>query len=371
MDFNVSSKQAGLKILFHLLAGFCSANALWSQETVLHRYVAESREPELDGNQLSSRTVSSEINKGFADHQIVVTHHTWCRIEPVCVHPEDEIWLVSARRSHCEPLDLALLRCSRLRNENWETAKLGDLVHAHSTDRTKVTMMYVHGNRTNLKWAKSRGLQFYKTALQNDRRPPLRFVIFAWRSDREKVRAISDYEIKSHRSVAIGETLGKLLRQFEDRQIVLGGFSLGAQVVFSALSTPDLHNPDNRIGKYRVAVFAPVFNSDFIRSDLTAYVHNPIVQRTEVFLNHADRALRLSQWVAVMRTKSKFSPTELAGRDKMNARVGANNFIRIRDITDETSNKHSIESYSISNLLRHELANSLNATLDGNATLVR
>ena len=371
MNFITSGKQPRLELLIVLLAGLFLANALWSQETVLFRHDAESGESEICGPLRRATTVSRETHSRFPAGQIVITHHTWGRVEPVRICPEDDIWLVSARRAHCAPSDLSLLRCSRLRNENWETAELDDLFHSHSSDRTKVTTVYVHGNLTNLKWAKSRGLQFYKTAFQADQRPPLRFVIFAWRSDQEKVRAIVDYEIKSKRSVVIGETFGRLLEKFEDRWIVISGFSLGAQVVFSALSMPELQNGDDRVGKYRVAVFAPVFNSDFVESELIKYVHNPIVHRTELFLNHSDRAIKLSQWVAVMRAKSKFSLTELANGDKMNNGVVAGKLIKIRDITNETSNKHSIESYSVSNLLKQELAESLNATLDSHATIVR
>ena len=138
--------------------------------------------------------------------QLVMTCETLGRRVPVVVCPQDDVWLISARKSHCAPSDLSLLQCSHLENGCWQDSELDELVQLHSTDKTRVTMLYVHGNRTALKWAESRGLQFYDTALRKANRPPMRFVIFAWRSETERARIIPDYEIKSNRSVTIGET---------------------------------------------------------------------------------------------------------------------------------------------------------------------
>ena len=43
-----------------------------------------------------------------------------------------------------------------------------------------------------------RAIQFYDNSLRNCDRPPLRFVVFAWKSEAEKARVIPDYKIKSN-----------------------------------------------------------------------------------------------------------------------------------------------------------------------------
>ncbi len=287
--------------------------------------------------------------------QVVDTLTTCNRLTPVRVLPQDEVWLVSARQAHLNPCDLSTVVCSRLTNGEWVDDCLANLVAVHSTDKSKVTMMYVHGNRTDLKWAKSRGLQFYQNAMQTCARPPLRLVIFAWKSESELTRLIPDFKIKSDRSVDVGIALGRLLGQFGDRNMVLGGFSLGAQVVLQAVSDPDLQL--NGYGQYRVAIFAPALNPSFVQSGLSQYPHNPIVERTEVFVNHDDRAVKVSQLIARKRTDSYVSTlSQLAATSGFSFNV-----IHVNDITAEITNKHSIVKYSSSLILKGKLSELLSA----------
>ncbi len=291
-----------------------------------------------------------------------MTQHTRGRVEPVWVQPADEVWVISARDSQIAPTDLSLLKCWRLETGNWEPAELDDLLQTHTEDKSKVTMVYVHGDRTNLTWAKSRGLQFYHCALGAAKRPPVRFVIFAWRSEKERTRPIPDHEIKSQRSTEVGQTLGNLLCQFDDHRMILGGFSLGAQVVLTALSNPELQRRDHPGGKFRVAVFGHVLNPDFIRSELEMYPENPLVEHTDVFLNQEDRAVRLSHLIKRKTIRSSFTLEQLANSGEANG-----NSIMVRDITRETTKKHSISEYGHSPQLNQRLATVLDNLFEGNA----
>lgn len=286
---------------------------------------------------------------------------------PVNVSANDEIWLVSGRNSHLAPCDLDGLKVCKLCRGDWVESGLNDLVSQHSTDKSRVTMIYVHGNRTDLAWAKSRGMQFYDHALQKGclERPPVRFVIFAWKSEMERTRLYPDYRIKSHRSFQLGTTFGEFLCQFEDRNMVIGGFSLGAQIVMQGLSNPGLQNPIDPFGKFKIAVIAPALNPDYVSCGLLCYPCNPTVEQTDVFLNRDDRAVRAAQ--LIVRNRSNGCITTLEQLADQSA--SALNPVRIVDITSEVSKRHSIVKYAHSASLRNGLATMLSSIQLANSSV--
>jgi hypothetical protein len=234
---------------------------------------------------------------------------------------------------------MSLLECSRLVNGCWQSEELANLTDDHAQDKAKVTMIYVHGNRTNLKWAKSRALQFYDNSLRSCERPPLRFVVFAWKSEAEKARIIQDYKIKSNRSVTVGKAFYELLDHFDDRKMLLGGFSLGAQVVLSAMSEAELRTPSTtKAGQYQVAVIAPAINSDFSRASLAIYPQNSLVRHTDVFVSQEDCAVKVSEAINRRTNSSGFNITDL-----VDYQGGAS--VSVHDITCEVNRRHSIDNY--------------------------
>ena len=270
--------------------------------------------------------------------QWIETIDTLGRTRMIEICSRDDVWLVSARDSHCHPSDVSLLECSRLVNGCWQSEELAKLTDDHANDKTKVTMIYVHGNRTDLKWAKSRAIQFYGNSLQSCERPPLRFVVFAWKSEAEKARVIPDYKIKSSRSVTIGKAFCELLDHFEDRKMLLGGFSLGAQVVLSAMSEAELRTPSAKSGQYQVAVIAPAINSDFSRENLAVYPQNSLVRHTDVFVSREDCAVKVSEAINRRTNASCLNITDL-----VDYQGGAS--VSVHDITCEVTRRHSIDNY--------------------------
>jgi len=270
--------------------------------------------------------------------QWIETIDTRGRTRMIEVCSRDDVWLVSARDSHCHPSDMSLLECSRLVNGCWQSEELANLTDDHAQDKAKVTMIYVHGNRTNLKWAKSRALQFYDNSLRSCERPPLRFVVFAWKSEAEKARVIQDYKIKSNRSVTVGKAFYELLDHFDDRKMLLGGFSLGAQVVLSAMSEAELRTRSAKAGQYQVAVIAPAINSDFSRASLAIYPQNSLVRHTDVFVSQEDCAVKVSEAINRRTNSSGFNITDL-----VDYQGGAS--VSVHDITCEVNRRHSIDNY--------------------------
>jgi hypothetical protein len=297
---------------------------------------------------------------GFSGRQTVVVRKKRITKGVINVLPQDEIWLVSARYSHLSPCDMSLIKVDRLSSGRWSSSSLECLVNAHATDKSRTTLIYAHGNRTDLNWAKTRALQLYSLALAPTacRRPPVRYVIFAWHSERE-AKCAKDFLIKSHRSDLLGVTMAQVLAQFPDRQMVLVGFSLGAQVFVTALDQPCLSQPveslDDR-GKYRVAVIAPVLDgcASFRQSD--RYPSGEAVLRAEVYQNSKDRAVRAARFIRRKQFPDcSTSIGELAARG--NLPFGD---VSVTELSNEMHKFHSVSVYARSCSVKTGLSQLLN-----------
>jgi hypothetical protein len=298
--------------------------------------------------------------------QLILTKNSCRTTATVHVSARDEIWLVSARELNGAPCDISNLCCCRLENGAWQDSDLNELVARHSTDKTRATTIYVHGNRTDLSFAKARGLQVYQTAFQDTScsRPPIRFVIFAWKSEKDIRRPVTDFSIKSGRAVEVGKTFAQMLGQFEDRNMAIIGFSLGTQVVLSGLTCAEQQESNIRQGLYRVALIAPALDPTFVRTSLCRFPHNTHVADTRVFLNHDDRAIKAAQ--LIVRRRSRANITSL--RDLAASSGACSNPIQVFDITWEISKRHSVTGYALSSTVRSGLAQML-SDVQGSALL--
>ncbi|MFK7770118.1 MAG: alpha/beta hydrolase [Mariniblastus sp.] len=268
----------------------------------------------------------------------------------------DEIWFVSARQSHLTGPNLQGLCVTKAVGSEWVDSSLAELAATHETDKSRVTVLYVHGNRTDLHWAEARGLQFYQNAFQTScyDRPPIRFVMFAWKSEAERKRIYSDFCVKSERSVLVGHTFGKFLGIFNDRNMVLAGFSLGAQVVATGLCDQEQACRDLS-SQFRVALFAPAIDSSFVCLGLQRFSANPAISQTKIFLNQRDRAVKAANVIAAKGSHCVTTLRELAQQNSMTP-----NQIKIVDITTQVTKKHSIVTYALADKLRCELAEMVN-----------
>jgi esterase/lipase superfamily enzyme len=249
-----------------------------------------------------------------------------------------------------------------LQNGCWQTASLDDLVNRHTIDKTRATLIYAHGDRTNLEYAKARGLQVYQTAFQSSPcvRPPIRFVLFCWKSEKEIRRhPVVDFGIKSDRAVLVGKTFALLLNQFEDRNLGILGFSLGTQVTMSALNCLDLQDPSGRSGKYRVMLIAPALDARFVRTELPRFPHNRLVEKTDVYRNRDDRAIQAAQMI--VRKQSRADVTTL--RELAASNPASLNPIKVYDITSQIKKRHSITNYCAAPSVRSSLALMLNGII--------
>lgn len=212
----------------------------------------------------------------------------------------DEIWIVSSRCiGTCGANDLNRLECFRWLDLRWQQADWRSVLAGHQSNDGKRTIVYLHGNRTDLSWSASRGLQVFDAVLGSEsNRGPVRFVIWSWPTD-PKLRRAREYRENSARSLWEGGILAQFLNQLGGKSTIgLIGYSFGAQSVVSAVEQVGRDNSVDGPLSFRVACVAPAYQKPW--SD----VSNPFaacqgcVTTPLQLTNSQDRALRAHQFVS-------------------------------------------------------------------------
>jgi hypothetical protein len=270
----------------------------------------------------------------------------------VRIRSQDEIWLVSGRR------DDGCLTCEWMIDSHWEQIAITKLTTAHDSDVGKSTVVYVHGNQTNDEYARARGLQLYQELFSRrdcdcQPAPPVRFVIFAWRSEREKARSSSDFKIKLARSIRVGSKFRCFLDRFDSRNMLLVGFSLGGQVILSGLREQQLsveeESQKRKSGKYSVALITPALDPVIESTCLDAVDGNVSVSQTVAFIARNDPAIRASK---ILTQSRRSHVCDQRGDEITFERLGkwcpGQQFgkVRVEDITAEVRSCHSVTKYA-------------------------
>lgn len=279
--------------------------------------------------------------------------------------PQDEIWIVSARGCSCDPENLDLIKVKKLENNNWQPSSLDELSNCHQTDTSRTTMLYVHGNQTNYEYGVSRGVQFYNNLFVKYEcpRPPVRLVLWLWQSEREAPRLYSDYIVKSRRAVTMGKTLTRTLESIGSRKLAIVGFSLGAQVVLSALEQMEpgkgcVFGDTNPRNKYNVALIAPATDPNYICGKVDCCAPSTIVRQSTVIVNDDDRAVKAMRFVIRHECpEARDNFCELAESNHLP--LGKTEFF---EISQEICRKHSIVRYTNSPTAQRAIAEVLNRT---------
>ena len=243
--------------------------------------------------------------------------------DTICVEPRDEVWIVSTRQSdlnRCDQCrDDAGFETTRLIHNDWCSREFSDLATCHQQDPEHVTVIIVHGNNTNEDWAVTRGMQFYEMMFGRVpcNRPPIRFVILEWESEKALHRPAPDYRLKSVRAVALAPRIGSMLNLLGGERPLLVGYSLGAQVVLSTLA--DLAANEgcadsiaNGVEQgFHVALIAPALDANFACRQLAEVRNNPLIRDAELFVNRNDRAVRASLFINRKRCDDRCVETSL------------------------------------------------------------
>lgn len=167
------------------------------------------------------------------------------------LRPTDELWLVSTRvESVCGEIWTAgtfdQVDVCRWLDGQWTTTSAQELLGFINTDTERQNALFIHGNRTNLHWAKLRGVETYQKIVVQPEScetlscdlPPVRWIIWAWPSDPVPGPRL-DLEVKLQRAKAQGKILSEFLHGIQQPRLGVLAYSLGAQALTSALCDYD------------------------------------------------------------------------------------------------------------------------------------
>ncbi len=261
------------------------------------------------------------------------------------------------REAHCfSTCDANQLPTERLVEGCWTQSSFGDLLVSHLRDQSRPTVLFLHGNRTNADWSESRGLQAYENLFQGClERPAIRMVIVQWKSEPECKRVLQDYMVKSRRAVALGESFNCVLNQFEGRKPILIGYSLGAQVILSALNSTERPNQDPVVDTqttngFRVAILAAAFDCDFVRCRGCNYSFNDRVMQTLIFNNDTDLVVNASERICSKQLGTKFDTRCFLTSNCLNPGQTS-----VFDVACQVGKKHSVVRYTQSNTVIQQI----------------
>ncbi|MFN9364626.1 MAG: hypothetical protein ACK6CE_07475 [Planctomycetota bacterium] len=253
----------------------------------------------------------------------------------------DEIWLVNTRNlgdcvSDCKLA--ADLPISRWQGGEFRASSLADLLEQTARNPEIRNVTYIHGNFTDYGWSSRRGMQVYNHCFGGQCvRPPIRFIIWSWRSERETLLG-RDYQIKSQRAVAEGCRLNSLVSSFGPAPPIVIGYSLGAQATLSALSQP-------------AAVDQPAWQVTLIAAALDPFFcstlrnNQQIANRAErlvLFTNQTDPALNCSLRIT---RRSTFNPKPPSQYSIVPNLRGGRAKLEQFEVSREVGHHHAISRY--------------------------
>ena len=258
----------------------------------------------------------------------------------------DQVWLVSARELYGDhDVSPCQFPVRKFDGGCWHDSSFDALQFSDHGDIP--TVVFVHGYQTNLQNAQFRGAQVYQSLFGNSRcTQPVRFIIWAWKSEREIPRPVKDYALISKRAIGVGNAFAQTMNLVGDEQTTVIGYSLGAQVVVSGMTGQCQY-----IGApIRLAVIAGANDCGFASGCRQRCLQQNILQTT-VFSNSKDRVLKASNLICRINYGKRFRKfEELAFQD--NGSLGSVNVI---DISNSATRNHSVVRYVSLPVVRNEI----------------
>ncbi len=276
----------------------------------------------------------------------------------------DELWLVSSRDIGCPGCDLAGLRYRRREGDRWELRDRGLFEEPAIADRP--TVVFVHGNRTDLSYAIRRGNQAYRAFVAADPTiGPVRFVVWAWPSERDSI-GVRDFRLKAHRADLEGCLFGTFLARLPSHQpLNLIGYSYGSRIVLGGitmLTGRPLHGrqvelpPDYVPPPIRVTLIAAATApSSLLPGQLYGSAYE-LIDRLLLINNSDDRALRLYRFVDRAASMPALGSSGLAVRRLVDGGLR----VEQRDVAAQVGSQHKIDLYfgspTVGRLVREQVA---------------
>ena len=276
----------------------------------------------------------------------------------------DELWLVSSRDIGCPGCDLSGLRYRRREGNRWELRERELFEDPAIADRP--TVVFVHGNRTDLSYAIRRGSQAYRAFVAADPSiGPVRFVVWAWPSERDSI-GVRDFRLKAHRADLEGCLFGTFLSRLPSHQpLNLIGYSYGSRIVLGGitmLTGRPLHGRQVELPSDYVPppirvtlIAAATAPSSLLPGQLYGAAYE-LIDRLLLINNSDDRALRLYRFVDRAASMPALGSSGLAVRRL----VDGGERVEQRDVAAQVGTQHKIDLYfgspTVGRLVREQVA---------------
>lgn len=277
--------------------------------------------------------------------QTVPARQTSC-----CLRPGDQLWVISSRELSA-PCPTGPLRVWQYEADAYRERSLEDLAASVSLEPSLPTVVYVHGNFTDAGWALQRGCEFYSSLFppQPCGPAPVRFVIWSWRTERE-AGPVVDYDRKVARAVEEGPRLLETLNAAGPDHPLMIGYSLGCQVILSALTVPETAP----VRPWQVELIAPALECDFGQRLCSDPPGPARVSGFDVFTNGKDRALKYSR-LRCLPGHCGETPFDQYSLPPI-LRCGAVE-VCVREVQSEVGRQHTIKRYRVSPTIVTQIRN--------------
>ena len=219
-----------------------------------------------------------------------------------CLRESDEAWLIKLHdKDGCpDPTQLTVKQQQSAWQEEleptecgWVDRQLVDLAQSHLSDPEMQTVIYIPGWRSTECSSLRQANQVYAAMTASPDLPPVRFVYLVWKSAKTEKRIKTDYLKKSEYSKLVGQCLLPLMTQFQNRDVVFVGHSLGAQVTLTFLTQRNTLPDDGT--RYKAAFLGSALHCEFAAE--VAQQECQLQQQTSrslILNNRKDFALRAS-----------------------------------------------------------------------------
>ena len=271
----------------------------------------------------------------------------------------NEVWLVSSRQVSCPSDNLTGLKYFRRIQNQWVETSAEEF--DRTPNRPRLNVVFVHGNRTDFKWASRRGLQAYDSFVDSQNPGvPTRYVIWAWPSDQVS-GLVTDFRIKARRANREGLLFGTFLANLpSDERVSLVGYSYGSRIVLGGLELlsgeklfgHQLGLPENyEPPEFRVTLIAAATGNGSLTPKATYGHAYPMMDRLLLVNNTADRALKFYKFLDRQRRISALG-RGIAGRSLLE---DGGERVEQFDFAKEIGHEHSLTGYFCSGRIRNLL----------------
>lgn len=236
----------------------------------------------------------------------------------------DEVWLISSRRMNSRNLPADKLDVWKQVGNQWANSSTDAFRQPDPHGFQRPIVIMVHGNSWSMSKAIQRGFETYQDTIIPWRdRPPMRFVIWTWPSD--KIRGpIRNARIKAGTADEHSFHLARFVKELSAHpEVSMLGYSYGARVTLGALDLlgggcvqgSRISNSPIPIPRINLSLIAPAVRNDVLMTSRSEAYRK--INHLFVMYNSRDQYLKYYRFARFDGNMPALGFTGLAGKSQM------------------------------------------------------